>query len=128
MTDDPLTGGNGTRGDAERGAGTLLMAGLALLALVLIASVALLLQAASAASQAATAADLSALAAADAVRGLTAGSPCDVAQEVAERHRAHIRECLIGETGPGTALIRVVVPVPGIIPDAQGAARAGPPP
>ncbi len=104
------------------------MAGLALLALMLIASTALLLQAATAASKAATAADLSALAAADAVRGLTTGSPCDVAEEVAARHQAQVRECLIADAGPGTALIRVVVPVPGIVPDAQGAARAGPPP
>lgn len=116
------------RDDAERGAGTLLMAGLALLALVLIASSALLLQAASAASKAATAADLAALAAADAVRGITTGNPCGVAQDVAERHGAEVRECLLGDTGPGTALIRVVVPLPGILPDARGAARAGPPP
>lgn len=116
------------RDDTERGAGTLLMTGLALLALVLIASAALLLQAASAASKAATAADLAALAAADAVRGITSGNPCGVAEEVAERHGAEVIECLLGTTGPGTSTIRVVVPVPGIIPDAQGAARAGPPP
>ena len=126
--EDEDRGGKNTPADTERGAGTLLMAGLALLALVLIASAALLLQAASAASKAATAADLAALAAADAVRGITGGNPCAAAEEVAEHHGAEIQECALGTTGPGTAVIRVVVPLSGILPDAQGAARAGPPP
>lgn len=104
------------------------MAGLALLALLLIASAALLLQAASAASKAASAADLAALAAADVARGLSVGDPCSVATTVAERHGASVRECSIGGTGPGTALVRVSVNVAGLLPDAVGAARAGPPP
>lgn len=114
--------------ESERGAGTLLMAGLALLALLLTAGAVLLLQAASAASVAATAADLAALGAADAARGITGGNPCSVAWSVAERHGASVQQCSIGGTGPGTALVRVSVGVPGPLPDATGAARAGPPP
>ncbi len=104
------------------------MAGLALLALLLIASAALLLQAAAAASKAATAADLAALAAADAVRGITPGDPCSAAGEVADRHGAALQECSVGETGPGTAVVRVSVSGRGLLPDAVGRARAGPPP
>ena len=114
--------------DAERGAGTILMGALALLALLLVASAALLLQAASAASKAATAADLAALAAADAARGLSSGAPCPTAATVAKQHGAVVEDCEIGATGPGTAVIRVSVGVPGLLPDAVGAARAGPPP
>jgi secretion/DNA translocation related TadE-like protein len=114
--------------DPETGAGTFLMAGLALLTLLLIASAVLLTQAASAASMAATAADLSALAAADTARGLAPGDPCDAAASVADRHRATVEECVIGESGAGTAFIRVSVGVGGVLPDAVGAARAGPPP
>lgn len=114
--------------DAERGAGTILMGALALLALLLVASAAFLLQAASAASKAATAADLAALAAADAARGLSSGDPCAAAAAVAEQHDAAVAHCEIGATGPGTAVIRVSVEMPGILPDAVGAARAGPPP
>jgi secretion/DNA translocation related TadE-like protein len=114
--------------DTESGAGTLLMAGLALLALLLIASAALLLQATTAASKAATAADLAALAAADAARGLTTDDPCSAAEAVAQRQGAAVRECSIGGTGPGTVVIRVSVSSAGLLPDAVGAARAGPPP
>ncbi|WP_247827098.1 Rv3654c family TadE-like protein [Arthrobacter antioxidans] len=113
---------------SERGAGTILMGALALLALLLVASAALLLQAASAASKAATAADLAALAAADAARGLSSGDPCAAASAVADQHGAVIETCEIGGTGAGTAVIRVSVGVPGVLPDAVGAARAGPPP
>jgi secretion/DNA translocation related TadE-like protein len=114
--------------DHETGAGTVLMAGLALLALLLIGSAGLLLQAASAASRAATAADLSALAAADTARGLTAGEPCVVAAEVAARHGATVQDCAVGATGEGTVTVRVRIDVVGVLPDAVGAARAGPPP
>lgn len=114
--------------DHETGAGTVLMAGLALLALLLIGSAGLLLQAASAASRAATAADLSALAAADTARGLTAGEPCVVAAEVAARHGATVQDCAVGATGEGTVTVRVRIDLAGVLPDAVGAARAGPPP
>lgn len=117
-----------THVDSERGAGTILMGALALLALLLVATAALLLQAASAASKAATAADLAALAAADTARGLSSGDPCSVAGMVADLHGAVVTDCEIGATGPGTAIIRVSVDIPGVLPDAAGAARAGPPP
>ena len=123
-----LRGHGRTDGRTDGGAGTLLMAGLALLALLLIGSATLLVQATAAASQAASAADLAALAAADAVRGLTDGEPCAVAREVAERHAAALTECRLGGSVPGTAVVRVSVHVAGIVPDATGAARAGPPP
>ncbi len=115
-------------GESEAGVGTVLMTGLAVLALLSVAVVVLLLQASSAASKAATAADLSALAAADATRGLAPGDPCVVAGAVAELHGARVTECGIGTTGTGTALIRVSVDPGGLLPDATGAARAGPPP
>ncbi|MHA7240154.1 Rv3654c family TadE-like protein [Arthrobacter sp. TMS1-12-1] len=114
--------------DAQRGAGTILMGALALLALLLVGSTAVLLQAASAASRAATAADLAALAAADAARGLSPEDPCAAAETVADQHGATVEDCEIGATGPGTAVIRVSVGTPGLIPDAVGTARAGPPP
>lgn len=120
----------GTRQDSccsETGAGTVLMAGFAVLVLVMVGVVVLLLQASAAASKAATAADLAALAAADAARGLAPGDPCAVAGTVAEQHGARITECGIGTTGPGTAIIRVSVDLRGLLPDATGAARAGPP-
>ncbi|MEG9249310.1 Rv3654c family TadE-like protein [Arthrobacter sp. Soc17.1.1.1] len=117
-----------SRGDRERGAGTLLMAGLALMALLLIAAAALLLQAAAAASKAATAADLAALAAADVARGITPGDPCTAAGEVAHHHGATLQACSVGGTGPGTAVVRVSISGRGLLPDAVGAARAGPPP
>ncbi|THJ68771.1 hypothetical protein E8P82_00360 [Arthrobacter echini] len=115
-------------GGAERGAGTVLMTGLAMLALLLIGVAVLMLQASAAASRAATAADLAALAAADAARGLAPGEPCAVAGAVAEQHDALVTECSIGTTGPGTAIIRVSIALPGLLPAATGAARAGPPP
>ncbi|MGV0108630.1 MULTISPECIES: Rv3654c family TadE-like protein [unclassified Arthrobacter] len=114
--------------DHETGAGTVLMAGLALLALLLIGSAGLLLQAASAASKAATAADLSALAAADTARGLAVGEPCTVAAEVAARHGATVQDCTVEATGEGTVTVRVRIDLAGVLPDAVGAARAGPPP
>ncbi|WP_434995042.1 Rv3654c family TadE-like protein [Arthrobacter sp. Ld5] len=114
--------------DAERGAGTILMGALSLLALLLVASAVLLLQAASAASKAATAADLAALAAADTARGLSSGEPCAAASAVAGQHGAVVEACEIGATGVGTAVVRVSVGVPGLLPDAGGRARAGPPP
>lgn len=127
MADGRRARSRSARPDAERGAGTVMMAGLALVALLLIASAALLLQAATAASKAATAADLAALAAADSARGLRSGEPCSVADAVARQHGARVTGCDIGSTGRGTAVIRVSVHVAGLLPDAAGAARAGPP-
>lgn len=114
--------------DQEAGAGTVLMAGIAMAALLLLSVVVLFAQASVAASRAATAADLSALAAADAARGLRDGSPCVVAAEIALRHDARITGCSIeGESGH---IVRVSTEVNSIpaLPPASGLARAGPPP
>lgn len=113
--------------DGERGAGTLLMSGLALLALMLVAVGALMLHATTAGAKAATAADLAALAAADAARGLRPGDPCSEARLTAEQHGAELTACEVGGTGRSTVVVRVVVPTHGLLPDAKGTARAGPP-
>lgn len=112
----------------ESGAGTTLMAGIAMAALLLLSVVVLFAQASVAASRAATAADLSALAAADAARGLRDGSPCVVAAEVARHHEARLIGCSVeGESGH---IVRVTTEVDSIpaLPPASGRARAGPPP
>lgn len=112
----------------ESGAGTTLMAGVAMAALLLISVVVLFAQASVAASRAATAADLSALAAADAARGLRDGSPCAVAAEVAVRHDARLTGCSIeGKSGHTVQVSTEVDSIPAL-PPATGRARAGPPP
>lgn len=114
--------------DREGGAGTTLMAGIAMTALLLLSVVVLFAQASVAASRAATAADLSALAAADAARGLRDGSPCVVAAEVALHHDARLTGCSIeGESGHIVKVHTEVDSIPAL-PSASGRARAGPPP
>ena len=103
------------------------MAGLAMLALLLAATLILMVQAATGASRAATAADLAALAAADAARGITVGEPCSEAGAIVEQHGAELLQCDVGGTGVGTVVVRVVIGVPGPLPDATGSSRAGPP-
>ncbi len=112
----------------ERGSGTVLVAGLAAVLILLLAALVLLVQGAVGGSRAAAAADLAALAGADAARGLRDGDPCDVARGTARRHRAELLGCF--RSGPGGVIVtvRTSVPVPGILPAATGAARAGPPP
>jgi len=77
-----------SRDHPERGSGTVLAAGLAMVVIMAMALMLLLAQSAVMASRAAAAADLAALAAADALRGITSGDPCTVAAEVAARHAA----------------------------------------
>ncbi|WP_246018742.1 Rv3654c family TadE-like protein [Arthrobacter crusticola] len=111
----------------ERGSGTVLMAGLAAALILLLAALVLLVQGAVGGARAAAAADLAALAGADAARGLRNGDPCDVARVTARRHRAELVGCF--RSGPGGVIVtvRTSVPVPGVLPEATGAARAGPP-
>lgn len=117
-----------SRADREAGAGTALMAGIAMAALLLLSVVVLFAQASVAASRAATAADLSALAAADAARGLRDGSPCAVATAVAEHHGARLTGCSVeGESGHIVQVSTEVDSIPAL-PPASGLARAGPPP
>ncbi|WP_323959290.1 hypothetical protein GC088_12250 [Arthrobacter sp. JZ12] len=114
--------------DREAGAGTVLTAGVAMVALLLVAAVGLLTQASVAASRAATAADLSALAAADAARGIRDGTPCVVANATVAQHKAVLASCEVqGEQGHIVQVQTEIRAVP-FLPPAVGRARAGPPP
>lgn len=113
-------------GGDDRGAGTVLAAGLALAMLMLLTLMLGLATAAVAAGKAATAADLAAVAAADALRGLSEGSACHVAAEVAAANSATLVACteLAGSNSVQLKVaIRTTLPWP-----AYGQARAGPPP
>lgn len=112
--------------NSERGAGTVLAAGLGLVLLLALTGVVLLAQAAVMASRAAAAADLAALAAADAARGLTAGEPCVVASEVAGRHGARLVGCSVAVGD--IVQVRTELPFRSMFGPASGLARAGPPP
>lgn len=113
-------------GHRERGSGTVLAAGLALVVLMAAVLVMLLAQAAVQASRAASAADLAALAGADALRGISAGAPCSVANDVASRHAARVLSCI---EGPGQTLeVRTELKERSMLGSATGRARAGPPP
>lgn len=113
-------------GQGERGSGTVLALGLGLVVIMATALMLLLAQAAVAASRAAAAADLAALAAADAVRGVTAGEPCAVARDVALRNNARVLSCLEG--AGETVQVRIELSTRSILGAASGLARAGPPP
>ncbi|WP_372697166.1 Rv3654c family TadE-like protein [Arthrobacter sp. JSM 101049] len=115
------------------GSGTLLVVGLAAVAVFGLLVILTLASVASAAGRAATAADLAALAAADAARGLAPGEPCAVASETARRNGARLEGCRRSDDG---VIVDVWTSVPvgpaadwlarvGI--DASGRARAGPP-
>lgn len=110
----------------ERGSGTVLAAGLALVVMMAMALLLLLAQAAVMASRAAAAADLAALAGADALRGITDGEPCAVAAEVAARHAASVLSCSEGEGH--TLEVHTELTERTILGAATGHARAGPPP
>ena len=122
-------GGTGNRleqNSRERGSGTILAAGLALVVMAAMAVVLLLAQSAVLASRAAAAADLAALAGADALRGITQGEPCTIAAEVAGRHAAALLSCA---EGPGQTLeVRTELEERSVLGPATGRARAGPPP
>lgn len=110
----------------ERGSGTVLVAGLAMVVMMAMALVLLLAQSATMASRAAAAADLAALAAADALRGLTSGEPCAVAAEVAGRHASTLVGC--SEGAGQTVEVRTELLSGAFLGPARGQARAGPPP
>ncbi|MCU1516367.1 MAG: hypothetical protein JWQ75_1088 [Pseudarthrobacter sp.] len=110
----------------ERGSGTVLAAGLALVVITAMALTLLLAQSAVMAGRAAAAADLAALAAADALRGLTSGDPCAVASDVASRQAARVTSCT---TGPGqTVEVRTELIAGTMLGTATGRSKAGPPP
>ncbi len=110
----------------ERGSGTVLAAGLALVVMMAMALLLLLAQSAVMASRAAAAADLAALAGADALRGITDGEPCTLAAEVAARHAASVLSCSEGEGH--TLEVHTELTERTILGAATGHARAGPPP
>jgi secretion/DNA translocation related TadE-like protein len=114
------------RDHPERGSGTVLAAGLALVVIMAMALMLLLAQSAVMASRAAAAADLAALAGADALRGLTSGDPCAVAAEVAARHSAALMSCVEG--AGQTVEVRTELHARTMLGAASGQARAGPPP
>lgn len=109
----------------ELGSGTLLAMALGLLVIVATALIVLLAQSAVMASRVAAAADLAALAGADAARGITAGEPCNVAEEVARRNGARVLSC--SEDAGSTVLVRTGLSAATVFGTATGAARAGPP-
>lgn len=116
----------GTGDGRERGSGTVLAAGLALVVMTAMALMLLLAQSAVLASRAASAADLAALAAADALRGITTGGPCSVAADVAARHAARVLSC--SEGAGQTVEVRTELVDRSLLGAATGHARAGPPP
>ena len=127
--DDGGSGGTGNPQEQnvrERGSGTILAAGLALVVMAAMAVVLLLAQSAVLASRAAAAADLAALAGADALRGVTQGEPCAVAAEVAARHAAVLLSCAEGRGQ--TLEVRTELEERSVLGPATGQARAGPPP
>jgi secretion/DNA translocation related TadE-like protein len=110
---------------SELGSGTVLAMALGLVVIMATALIVLLSQSAVMASRAAAAADLAALAAADAARGITAGEPCVLAEEVARRNSARVLSC--SEGAGGTVLVRTELSAGTILGTATGQARAGPP-
>jgi secretion/DNA translocation related TadE-like protein len=115
-----------SRADRERGSGTVLALGLAVLVILAAVVVVVLAQSAASAFRAAAAADLAALAAADAARGLIAGDPCSVAADVARRNGAKVLSC--AEGSGSTVQVRTELELPTPLGRATGLARAGPPP
>ena len=112
--------------ESERGSGTVLAVGLGIVVVMVMALLLLLAQASTAASKAAAAADLAALAAADALRGVSAGEPCFVAAEVAARHKATLVSCTEG--GDQSVEVSTELAAGPLLGVATGRARAGPPP
>ena len=113
---------------AQRGSGTVLMAGIGAIFLIVLMSLLFFIQSATAGQRAATAADLAALAAADAACGLSAGEPCELAAQVAERAEAKLVSCQLTGSLQDVVEVRtesVILPIGGA---ATGRARAGPPP
>lgn len=122
----------------ERGSGTVLALGLILALLVLLAATQVVSMVAVSSAQAARGADLAALAGADAVRGISTGSPCAVAEAVAVRNDVELTSCTVTGHANNEVLVHTAAP---ILPDrlidpggvdlsgllSRGAARAGPP-
>lgn len=103
---------------------TNIVVGLCSIILVLVTAIGSLSQAFVAHSTAQSAADLAVLAAADAVRGLAAGEPCDIAKEVATRNGGVLKDCR-ASMSEQSAYVEVEVDVPGPLPKVKEKAVAG---
>lgn len=113
----------------EEGSGTVLAVGIIAALLILVTVIIGFAGVSMANRRAAQAADLAALAAADALRGITPGDPCDVAAQVARDNNANLVGCALADR-PETVDIRVNSAVHGpfaFLGDAQGTSRAGAP-
>lgn len=110
----------------DAGSGTITMLATLAVALTLLTGTATLNHAAIAAAKAAAAADLAALAASDADRGLMLADPCALAESTVARHAAQLESCEL--EGDGVVRIHTVVETRLPIWNANGEARAGPPP
>ncbi|WP_318242053.1 Rv3654c family TadE-like protein [Arthrobacter gallicola] len=111
----------------DSGAGTMLTVGIALGTIVLITALLALTQATVGAARAGVAADLAALAGADTIRGLRAGDPCSVAEDVVARNGGDLASCA-PDVGSRSVTVEVRSRGGGLLPWAPSAsARAGPP-
>ncbi|WP_422934170.1 Rv3654c family TadE-like protein [Sinomonas sp. P47F7] len=121
-----MRSGRGARTDAERGAGTVLSLGLALVVILGVVACVLVAQGFAAAARASLTADLAALMAADTERGLRPGQACGVAEEVARLNNAELAACEVEHPAETVrVVVRVAAPAP--LGAAEGRARAGPP-
>jgi secretion/DNA translocation related TadE-like protein len=103
---------------------TNIVVGLCSIVFVLVAAIGSLGQAFVAHSRAQSAADLAALAAADAVRGLATGEPCETAKEVAKRNGGHLKDCR-ASLSEQSAYVVIEVDIPGPLPTVREEAVAG---
>lgn len=103
---------------------TNIVLGLCSLVVVVVTAVGALSQAFIAHSSAQAAADLAVLAAADAVRGLASGDPCELAKQVAERNGATLTDCRASAIEQ-SAFVSVEVDIPGPLPAIEEQAVAG---
>ncbi len=107
------------RPGGERGSGSILAVAIVAAVLLMFAAMLPVASVLSAHQRAAGAADASALAAADVAVGISAGSPCPVAEIVAEANGTRLRGCLIDGT---TATVRVSTSVFGFAVSARATA------
>lgn len=121
---------------SERGSGTVVALGIIAVLMILLTVISVLGAAAVAKAQAVRAADLASLAAADTARGLNAGDPCTVAEQVAAKNGGVLADCTVGGEFPTEVTVRVTreadLPVlSAVLPTGPltgvGVSRAGPP-
>lgn len=131
MTRGETTAGETTAAEttsiAERGSGTVMSLGLALVVVMSCAAGVLVAQGFVAATRAAMVADLASLLAADAERGIRPGLPCAVAEAVAHLNEAAVVSCEIESPGERVRVV-VRVQMPTGWGAAEGRSRAGRPP